>query len=120
MDTPPYIISTTLFLCERSLLEVDGVLSAIRIVDVARAAEPTSETEADRVQLNVFAVVKATLGYLEEHLMEITLQNALGERTRIVGDQMRFTSRLEGAPPAVSFNIQLNLAVRNFGVCYVL
>ena len=122
MDAPPYLISTTLLLCERALVEADGVFSAIRIVDVAHAAEPVSATEGpfERIQLSIFAVIKATIGHLDEHLIELTLQNAVGEFTPLVATKMNFSSKMADAPPAVSLNGQLNLAVRNFGTCYVL
>lgn len=127
MPLPPYLISVGAFICERVLMEVDGVASAIRMIDIFRVAgvPPEAEKDAPLPVVQMFCVVsmKAKPEERAKHTVGITIINTRGESTP-QGDPVvvEFAGKPEfgvNAPGGANIALQLNVAVRRFGTCYV-
>jgi hypothetical protein len=110
------------FLCERVLQEKDGIVSAIRIVDVFQIPEDApSETV-----IQFFAVVSLRTVPVpdEEVRVGVTIVNALGERQRLPDPSEKpfRLSALDGdasVPNGISLIMQLNIKPKNMGTCFV-
>ena len=126
MPLPPYLISANVMVCERILHEADGVISAIRLVDLFTVSEPGPDAPAGvvpGVQAYALVMFKATPEHTAEHSLEIKLLNTAGELVSL-GDPANVTfstlPELEGkVPKGMTINIQLNLAVKRYGTCYI-
>jgi hypothetical protein len=132
MPLPSFLVSANIFVCERVLVEVDNVLSFVRLVDVFILAKAPPESaislkEGDpvppglpMVQLWVAANVKAHPKYSQSHSLQIKLINTLGEVSALgQPTEERFNSLWPDAHPALGIVAQLNLAVRRTGTCYL-
>ena len=127
MPLPPYIISASAFLCERILQEADGVLSAIRIVDVFYCPEIPADAPEGAVVLaqpHCLVMLKAQPGYREQHSIGFKLLTAKGE-LKPLGDTVTTDFAItklglgDDVPGGASVTIKLNIGVKNFGTCYV-
>jgi hypothetical protein len=125
MPLPPFLFSVSAFLCERILHEADGVLSAIRIVDVFYVELPTNAPEGAvaLIQPHCLVIFKTQPGHHGEHSMAFKMLNTKGELTSI-GEAMRtdFGARSglgKDIPGGANVAIQLNVAVKNYGTCYL-
>jgi hypothetical protein len=49
MPMPPYVISANVLICERALTESDGVVSAIRMIDIFYVSERPPDLPAEVV-----------------------------------------------------------------------
>lgn len=126
MPLPPYIVSANVLVCERVLHEEDGVISAIRIVDVFNVADPPPGAPAGvvpGVQTHCLVMLKAESGHTASHNLELKFLNTLGELKPMgLATDFNFTSKPEfemATPVGAAINFQLNVAVRNSGTCYV-
>jgi hypothetical protein len=128
MPLPPFVISATIVVCERVLIEKDEVISAIRIVDIFYLSAPPPEIKpGDPLPSNLPIVsfwavgnVKAEPAYREPHSLEVRIVNTIGEVTTIGAPiTQAFDARLEPAPTASGLIAQINLGVTRFGTCYV-
>jgi len=126
MPIPSFIISVNLFVCERTLVEADGVLSAIRLIDIffVPGERPIGvpEEAMPLVQAYGCALLKTKPGYVGEHSLQMKILNTIGEMTS-TGDPatVKLFSKLgmEEVPGGVSIAIQLNIGVKRFGTCYL-
>jgi hypothetical protein len=118
MPLPPYLVSANVLICERVLHEDDGVISAIRIVDVFTGPN-VSVGMFHVVQAHALVMLKAIPGHTGEHNIEIKLMNAIGELSSVAIQKLATFStapELEGkASGGISINIQLNIGVKNYG-----
>src|SRR6266852_4842885 len=126
MPLPPFLISASALLCERILQEEDKVLSAIRIIDVIYVPQlPASAPEGSvtGVQEYCLIILKAQPGHQGKHLIEFRMLNPKGELTNISEPiEAEFKARPEfgkDVPGGATVSIQLNLAVKNYGTCYI-
>jgi hypothetical protein len=122
---PPQIISLSVLTCQAVLREEDGVASAIRLIDVWYVPEPLPEAPPGvlpLVQANVLVILKAEPGYQQEHEIRVKLQNTVGEISDIAEAlKSNPISRLgPEVPGGVTIQVQLNLAVKKLGTCYLL
>jgi hypothetical protein len=126
MPIPSFIISVNLFVCERTLVEADGVLSAIRLIDIFFVPRErpvgVSEEVLPLVQAYGCALLKTKPGYVGQHALEMKTLNTVGEMTS-TGDPTiaKIFSKpgMEDVPGGISIAIQLNIAVKRFGTCYL-
>lgn len=124
MSYPVDKIFASVLVCERVLHEHDGVNSAIRIVDVIYVPDSAGfrDDAFAVVQAYGLVVAKAVPGYHEEHLITVKLINTVGEVSAVLPRPFTadFRSKLgEEVPGGFTINIQLNLAVKRFGTCYL-
>jgi len=108
---------------------MDGVTSAIRIVDVfyvpplpLGAVLPpgiTEENYTPLIQAYGLLQVRAEIGHQEDHDLEFRLINTIGEMSVLSLVKGHFQPRVEGTPVGLTVNVQLNIAVKRFGTCFL-
>jgi hypothetical protein len=120
MPLPAHIISVSAFVCEKILKESDGVLSAIRIIDVfmVRDQHPARpEGEFPTVQTFACVLIKASPGKYE-HSLRVKMQNSAGEINEL-GEPFNLTLEnkqgMGDIPTGASIQIELNIAVKRYG-----
>lgn len=124
MPLPEFILTANILVCERLLLEQDGIASAIRVVDIFHVGVP-EKLPADSVpmiQTYAWVQLKSAPGYSGKHVVQIRIINTVGESSVIVEQpDAAFEAKpgFEELPRAISLVVQLNLAVKRFGTCYV-
>jgi hypothetical protein len=128
MPLSPNIINVSVFLCERLMTEQDGVVSAIRLVDLFYVATPPTEAPDSPdikivpiLQAFVCAIIKGHPGIDEEHQLEFKIINTVGELKDCGGQfPIRLTS-LKGPdlPSGVTIGAGLQVAVQRFGNCFL-
>lgn len=120
MPLPANIIAVSAFICEKLLRETDGVLTAVRLVDLFFVPElPTSmpdEATFPGPFISAVAVVsiKSAPGDTSEHLIEMKIMKPDGE-TKVLGEPTpgRFESRLGSrVPGGLTAAVQMNLNLR--------
>ena len=80
MPLPPDL-SVSVFICEKALREADGILSAIRLVDVFLVSRPPDvPVEQQIVQMHVVAVIRSQTITLGRHTIRLDLLRPNGER----------------------------------------
>src|SRR5690348_13105773 len=97
MSLPDYVISASALICERVLVEADGVMSAIRIVDIFEANFPDSlPEEFRRVKLYVCMTIKANPEHNADHKVQLRMIDTTGELVDL-GDPIThdFKKRIE-------------------------
>ncbi|HUI77543.1 MAG TPA: hypothetical protein VLY24_06490 [Bryobacteraceae bacterium] len=123
MPLPPYLISANVFLCERILNETDGVVSAIRIVDLFYVTDLPSEAPPGAmpiVQAWGLVILKSHVGYQGSHTVEIKLINVRGESQSLGPEQkVQFVAKHPDVAGGVTLSVQLNIGVKNLGTCYL-
>lgn len=121
MPLPPHIISAGAFLCEKLLHERDGILSAIRIVDVFYVPPNLPEERVAIVQANCVLILKAEPRHDEEHELDFKILNPIGELESIGPPlRQRLQSRLGlDLPTALTVNAQLNISPKRLGTYFV-
>lgn len=127
MPIPSYVVSTSLLVCERVLLETDGVASAIRMVDLFYIGEVPGQPDGTFpvVQAYVLGAVRADPGHTNEHVFRIRLRNTVGESSIIAEHKGLFESKVgletagSTAPRSMNLIVQLNLKVMRYGTCFV-
>ena len=124
---PPFILSASAFVCERLLQEADGVVSAIRIIDIffvpSERPPDVPENALPFLQGWGCVMLKFIPGHVEQHTFEMKLINTVGELSSI-GDPSKPTNLgaskgLEEFPGGILLNAPLNIAVKRFGTCYL-
>lgn len=125
MPLPSFLFSAYVLICERFLAENDGVMSAIRIVDLFFVPEKLFGVPDDVVfqliQPRALIVIKAIPGHIEAHAVRVRLINTIGESSILAEQVLTFGTKpgFEEAPGTINIAMQLNLGVRRFGTCYV-
>ena len=105
-------LTVTAFLCDKVLEERDGVLSAIRIVDVfffRRVPEMPEEKQA--VVANLVILTKAQPGTTSEHAIKVDLLRPDGERVK-VGESETTSMRAKFPEAPGGFNLSLTVGVK--------
>jgi hypothetical protein len=123
MPLPPYVISASVFVCRYTLQEPDGVVSAIRIVDVFYVSEKPPEFPESAVPIvQAFAcvIIRTVPDHTEEHSLQVKMINTVGEINDLSAPlQVKLAGMVENAPGGATINLQLNIGVKRFGTCYV-
>lgn len=124
MPLPEFILTANILVCERLLLEQDGIASAIRVVDIFYVGLPENlpADSVPMIQTYAWMQLKSEPGHSGKHGVQIRLINTVGESSVIVEKpDATFEAKpgLEELPRAISLVVQLNLAVKRFGTCYV-
>jgi hypothetical protein len=131
MPLPSYLISASLLVCEKVLVEKDQVTSAIRIVDIfyVPALPPLppgvlmspeiKENFVPIVQAWGFVQIRANANYHREHDLEFRTINTIGEMLTIATAKARFESQIEGATTGITASAQLNIGVKRLGTCFL-
>jgi hypothetical protein len=126
MPLHSYLISASALLCERILNEKDEVLSAIRIVDIFNVPEVPAEAPTGSlplVQAYCLVIIKTQSGYHGQHLIQIKLLNMKGELSNLGEAANTDVAARPGmgddVPGGATIAFQLNIAVKNYGTCYV-
>ena len=129
---PQGLISISAFVCERVLREVDGVVSAIRMVDlfhvppqsppVINPSDGSETITLSPVRFEVLVILKAEPGYSVSHKVAIKLQDPTGSIVRVSRDLEVTTSSRFGQEVAggATVNAQLTFDVKQYGVYMVL
>jgi hypothetical protein len=131
MPIPPYLISTSLLVCENILVEKDQVTSAIRIVDIFYVpplpllppgilmSPEIKENFVPIIQAWGFVQIRANANHHGEHDLEFRTINTVGEMLTIATARARFDSTVEGATTGITASAQLNIGVKRFGTCFL-
>lgn len=123
MPLPSHIISVSAFLCERVLTEADGVMSAIRIVDLFYVRDLPADQKGQALpQIRFYACVffKSKPGKYP-HSVQTKLQQVDGT-VQLLGEEsvvMESKSGAEELPGGVTIQVELNIAVSQLGTCYL-
>jgi hypothetical protein len=125
MPLPPFVISASVLLCQNALTEPDGVISAIRIVDIFFVSEKPADAPENLlplVQAYACVILKTVPHYTEEHVIQLKLINTIGEVSNL-GEPITlpFAAKpgMQDVPGGISINAQLNIGVKRLGTCYV-
>jgi hypothetical protein len=114
------LISAKILICEKALQEPDGVISAIRMVDVfyftPRAALPIDQ---QAVAMVMVASGQVVVGDEAEHDLEFYLVRPDGER-KLLGDptKMPFKSTIPGAPAGFAMIANIGVVPKQMGTHY--
>jgi hypothetical protein len=131
MPLPSYLISASLLVCDRVLLEKDEVSSAIRIIDVfyvpALPPLPPGLILPPEMQdkygplLTAYGLVqiRAKAGHRDEHDLEFRIINTAGEESIVASAKAKFDSHIEGATTGITASAQINMFVKRFGTCFL-
>lgn len=125
MPIPSYLISVSAILCEKVLHEADSVTSAIRIVDIFSVPEQPIAVAKDLlpwVQFYALVAIRVEPGHDKEHELEIKILNTAGELNAL-GPPTHINKMVSplgpDIPGGVTINIQVNIAVKRFGTCFL-
>lgn len=128
MPLPPHIINVSAFLCEKTLREPDGVLSAIRIVDLFRVGVGLPpgvilpEGVLPHIQAFGCVLIKSKPGRYE-HIVQLKIENTVGEISD-AGEPLTLLMAnkpgMEDLPSGVAIQAEINIGVKRYGTCYFL
>ena len=114
-----HIQNVNVFICERILYEHDGVLSAIRLVDIFSVPE---DRPADfRIAFTFVAIIKFKPGYIppDSIPMRVTLVRINNER-EVLGEQpLQIPNKQVPGPIGVGLILQIQIIPRNLGTAYL-
>lgn len=116
----PKPISVDLTVCEKVLIEVDGVVSAIRLVDIFYVTKvPDLPEKYLAAQMVVVGAIRVQPGDPEEHTIELRLIRPSGKFVTI-GEpkKARFESREPQAPGGFDFVAPIGVLAKEMGVHY--
>ena len=110
------------FICERVLMEADGVTSAIRIVDIFFVPEGAPEEAI--VPFYLIVLLKTVPVPDEEIRIGVTLIRANGERERLPDPpgqpfKLQLFSGDPSIPGGFSLILHANIKPRNMGTCFL-
>jgi hypothetical protein len=128
---PANLISATAFICERTLIEKDDVMSAIRLVDLFYVTEfqiqegkpvppqPIPGRSIGQAFVSMFLVIilKAQPGDQSSHSLILRITNPAGEEKNVddVPVQANFTSKLPDVSGGFTLVAQLNVQPKLMG-----
>jgi hypothetical protein len=132
MPIPSFVVSVSLTVCEKVLIEQDDVISAIRIVNLFTLSAPVPPlpegfktgdplpAKFPVITAWVVANISANFGYDAEHLFELKIKNTRNELTPLMNPiRQRFQNRTPDAPPEIGLITQIGLMVVSLGICYI-
>jgi hypothetical protein len=117
-------LSATFVICERALREVDGVISAIRLVDyfMAPPAEALADIPPDRqaIVLTVVGKIRISHDDSSEHEIVLTLVRPNGEESpnTLVSGQPVPVANFPESPRQVWVIAQVGVAPKQYGEHY--
>lgn len=115
-------LSASLTICERALREVDGVISAIRLVDYFMAPPPELLSklpeEQQGVQVTVVGSIRLTADDEQAHEIVMTLIRPNGEESPTVlsAGQPLPVGKIPGVPRMVWIIAQVGVTPKQFGM----
>jgi hypothetical protein len=114
------ILSAYALICEKALVEQDGVVSAVRIIDVFTVPNPDDlprDIPPPIVIINVLASIRVTPDDDGSHAVELKMIRPEGEEARIgVVEGIPFPkSRYPEFPKNVMFIAQIGVIVKKLG-----
>jgi hypothetical protein len=125
MPFPPFLIAASAILCEKVLYEADGVISAIRIVDIFSVPKNPAGTPEDalpEIQFYALVALRAEPAHDQPHELVIKLLNTVGELNAL-GPPTPVETMMSPlgptVPGGVTLSIQVNIAVKRFGICFL-
>ena len=119
---PKDLVSVNFILCERLLAEGDGVLSAIRMVDVLYVDPAVVKEDTDaRVQIHVLLAAKFSPGAALEHTVEFKLARPDGDPVSMGGIRpATIEVRFPGLPTGFNTVINAGIKLKQMGTHYLL
>lgn len=115
------LISVYAIVCERALQEQDGVVSAIRIVDVFYV-EPVPDIPVEKRAIGITILASGRVAPEDdsEHTLEFFLVRPDGESTRLGEPSTgRYKSKVPGAPGGFNAILQIGVIPRVMGLHHV-
>jgi hypothetical protein len=121
MKLPEGVISISLFLCEKVLTERNGVMSAIRIVDVFPVRPMTPERPiAPIIRISGCALVKGKPGPVSNFKAQFKVEDDVGKIMDIgPGIDISVGSQSDDLPRGGAINLELNIEARTLGTSYL-
>jgi hypothetical protein len=120
---PADLIYASAVLCEKVLMEDDGIASAIRMVDVVFVKLDPSVAPELRppVMLTLLAAMRFEPLVFEDHSFEVDLIRPDGEKVQLLERQLvkAQPSKFPGAPHGFTARLQFGLVPRNLGTCFI-
>lgn len=121
---PAQPIYSSLVLCEKVLQESDGVVSAVRIVDIFYVSqtgiEVPPEHRAVLMQMFFQAKFPATAAVGEEHAVELILERPNGESGNVAtSDAVRLVPSKVDGPKGISVVARFGVIPRQMGTHYL-
>jgi hypothetical protein len=106
------LVTIDLLICDRILVEADGVLSAIRLVDVFFVDPETPDGGVEKVlPMQILITSKFTQGAAKNHIVELALIRPDGERKPMVEPrEVVIEAKYPDLPSG--FNVLLHAAVK--------
>jgi hypothetical protein len=105
-------------ICERILNEIDGVQSAIRIVDVFQfKRQPDIPIEQQALMVSAVISIRVLENDQQEHATNIKLIRPDGEES-VVGEPTRakVNQKIEGVPGGMNIVLQLGIVPKQMGL----
>lgn len=115
---PSKLTSVSAFLCEKILMEADGVLSAIRLVELFNFT-PASDVPLEKQGPTMVLYVNGKLppGDNDEHIVELFLLRPNGETTALEGPpRTKMASTFAGFPGGFAIGLQLTVPATQMGL----
>ncbi len=111
------LVAIDLLICERILAEADGVLSAIRLVDVFFVDPDTPVAGEEKVLgMQILITSKFTPGALKKHTVELTLIRPNGER-KPMGEprEVEIETKYPDLPSGFNMVVHAGVKVKQMG-----
>jgi hypothetical protein len=120
MPLPAKILEHTLFICEKVLHEQDGVLSAIRIVDLFYVDTATAtDIPPERRAIKMAVVFRVRIADQEEHTVKLSLMRPNGQMASIVETPpTRAESRIPEVAAGINGTAEIAVLAREMGTHY--
>lgn len=127
----PFLKSASLIVCEKALIEADGVLSAIRMVDLFFVPQPSDALKslkkgdaipsgATQVLFTVIVNLRGDIGYKATHKVQLKIFNTVGEWGELGPPvDVDFDAKVDTAPSFGGFYAQTSVVVRNLGTVQI-
>ena len=116
---PPEVLSVSALICQTSLLEQDGVSSAIRIVDVFYVSEAPNA----KVAFSAIVLVKSKAGFSSERRARARIRTPSSHTIELTpeGVPVRLQSRLgdPSIPGGATLTFQVVLEAEEMGVYWL-
>ncbi len=120
------LLSLSLLICERSLTEADGVMSAIRMVDVVYVMlDPSIPVEKQQVMLTVIVLGKTNASDRTKHSLQLQLIRPEGQTTLVpdqplpVDHSVVPPALITEAPRGFGLNLQIGVVPRQMGTHWI-
>jgi hypothetical protein len=124
MPLPDFLISANAFICQEALTETNGIVTAVRLVDLFQVPQKPANFPADflpMIQPQAIITLRAQPGHTGTHSFRVRLLNTVGESKPIMEHTAAFQIRpgCERLGPTVNLVVQLQIGVSRYGLCSV-